>query len=175
MGPFITLLAGVSQVAVPEARVVLSDSPRRLVRFCGSLASVQGAGAVLWTTFAIIVLPAGLGELLIGDLWQQTEKLLLPLGMVLVLMCFANSAMAGLRALAAARRSLACQLTEAGLYVILGSVGAALGAAYGSTWGVFCAMSLSQIVWWTQLRRGLRDYVAVDDGTSGSTLLARTP
>ena len=32
MGPFIALLAGVSQVSVPEARVVLSDAPRRLIR-----------------------------------------------------------------------------------------------------------------------------------------------
>ena len=27
-------------------------------------------------------------------------------------------------------------------------------------WGVFFAMLLSEVMWWTQLRRGLRDHVA---------------
>ncbi len=160
MGPFMTLLAGISQVSVPEAREVLLAEPRRLVRFCLTLGGLQGGGAALWTVLVLIVLPAGLGELLIQDLWEPTEKLLFPLGLVLVLGCFENSASAGLRALGASRRSLASQLTGASLYVVLGGLGAELGGAYGSTWGVFCAMSLSQVMWWTQLRRGLRDHVA---------------
>ncbi len=160
MGPFVALLAGVSQVSVPEAGVVLSDEPRRLVRFCLTLAGLQGAGAVVWTVVVLVALPAGLGELLIQDLWQPTQKLLLPLGLVLVLGCFENAASAGLRALGAARRSLASQLTGAALYVVLGGLGAELGGAYGSMWGVFVAMLLSEVMWWTQLRRGLRDHVA---------------
>ena len=160
MGPFMTLLAGVSQVSVPEARVVLSNQPRRLIRFCLTLASVQGAAAAVWTVVVLIVLPAGLGELLLQDLWEPTQKLLLPLGLVLVLGCFENSASAGLRALGAARRSLAAQLTGSGLYVLLGGLGAELGGAYGSVWGLFCAMLLSEVMWWTQLRRGLRDHLA---------------
>jgi O-antigen/teichoic acid export membrane protein len=160
MGPFMTLLAGVSQVSVPEAREVLLDEPRRLIRFCLTLASVQGAGAVLWTVTVLVVLPMGVGQLLIQDLWQPTHKLLFPLGLVLILGCFENSASAGLRALGASRRSLASQLTGATLYVVLGGLGAGLGGAYGSMWGVFCAMSLTQVMWWSQLRRGLRDHVA---------------
>ena len=163
MGPFMTLLAGISQVSVPEAREVLLSEPRRLVRFCLTLGGIQGAGAALWTVTVLIVLPAGLGELLIQDLWGPTQKLLLPLGLVLVLGCFENAASAGLRSLGASRRSLACQLTEAGLYVVLGGLGAELGGAYWSMWGVFAAMSLGQIMWWTQLRRGLRDHVVVHE------------
>ena len=55
MGPFVTLLAGVSQVSVPEVRVVLSDSPHRLIRFCLTLAGLQGAGAVAWTAIVFAV------------------------------------------------------------------------------------------------------------------------
>ena len=88
------------------------------------------------------------------------QKLLLPLGLVLAVGYFENSASAGLRALGAARRSLASQLDGAALYVVLGGLGAHLGGAYGSMWGVFFAMLLSEVMWWTQLRRGLRDHVA---------------
>ncbi len=164
MGPFMILLSGISQVSVPEARQVLVDRPRRLIRFCVTLAAVQGAAAAAWTVTVIVLLPLGLGEWLVGDLWEPTERLLAPLGLLLVIGCFENAASAGLRSLGASRRSLASQLTGASLYVLLGGAGAELGGALGSTWGVVAAMSLGQVMWWTQLRRGLRDHLAERPG-----------
>lgn len=48
MGPFIVVLAGLSQVAVPEASRVFRRNSRRLWRFCLLLGGVQAAGAVVW-------------------------------------------------------------------------------------------------------------------------------
>ncbi len=159
MGPFIILLAGVSQVAVPEARGVVDRDPGRLPRFCLNLGAAQGALAALWAVAALAVLPWGLGELLLKDLWGATHRLLVPLSLILVLGCFENAAAAGLRALGAARRSLATQLTNATLYVVLGGLGAAWDGAWGSSWGVAVAMSCGQVMWWVQLRRGTADHV----------------
>ena len=175
MGPFVTLVAGISQVLVPEAHSVLVDTPRRLVRFCLGLASVQGLWAALWTVVALVALPAGLGEMLIQGLWEPTHRLIFPLGLVLVLGCFENAALAGLRALGASRRSMASQLTGAALYLVLGGVGAELGGAYGSMWGVCGAMTLGQLVWWTQLRRGLRDHLASLSGGCSPRPADRSP
>ena len=108
---------------------------------------------------ALVALPAGLGELLIQDLWEPTHRLILPLGLVLVLGCFENAALAGLRALGASRRSLVSQLTGSSLYLGLGALGAELGGAHGSMWGICLATALGQVLWWTQLRRGLRDHL----------------
>ena len=160
MGPFMILLAGVSQVAVPEARRVVDRSAGRLPRFCLNLAAVQGALAAAWAVTALAVLPWGLGELLLKDLWEPTHRLLVPLSLILVLLSFETAAAAGLRALGASRRSLTAQLTNAGLYVALGGAGAALAGAWGSSWGVVVAMSCGQLIWWTQLRRGTSDHVS---------------
>jgi O-antigen/teichoic acid export membrane protein len=160
MGPFMILLAGVSQVAVPEAGRVVGRSPRHLPRFCLNLAAVQGALAAAWAVTALAVLPWGLGELLLKDLWEPTHRLLIPLSLILVLLSFETAAAAGLRALGASRRSMTAQLTNAGLYVALGGAGAALAGAWGSSWGVVIAMSCGQLIWWTQLRRGTSDHVS---------------
>jgi O-antigen/teichoic acid export membrane protein len=160
MGPFVILLAGVSQVAVPEARGVVDRDPRRLPRFCVNLGAAQGAVAALWAVAALVVLPWGLGELLLKDLWDSAYRLLVPLSFILVLGCFENAAAAGLRALGPARRSLATQLTNATLYVVLGGLGAAWAGAWGSSWGVVLAMACGQVMWWVQLRRGTADHVA---------------
>ncbi len=159
MGPFLIMLAGVSQVSVPEARQVLTNDPTRLRRFCFNLGAVQGAVAASWSVAAMVVLPWGVGELLLGDLWVPAQKLLIPLTLIFVLGYFHTAMTAGLRALGAARRSLATQLTSSSLFVLLGGVGAALGGAWGSCWGVVLALSIGLVVWWIQLGRGVGDHL----------------
>jgi O-antigen/teichoic acid export membrane protein len=158
MGPFMIVLAGVSQVSVPEARSALAAEPPHLMRFSVLLASVQVAGALVWTVTALVVLPMGLGEFLLKDLWPQAHVLLVPISLMLMLGCFENSAAAGVRALGASRRSLRAQLLNASLYVIAGSVGAALGGAVGSAWGVVMSTVVATSFWWYQLRAGLADH-----------------
>ncbi len=47
MGPFLVVLMGISQVAVPEASAVLARSPRRLRLFCFGLGTVQAVAAAV--------------------------------------------------------------------------------------------------------------------------------
>ena len=157
MGPFMIVLAGIAQVAVPEAQHVLDRAPRRLSRFCLLLASGQAIAALCWGT-AVVVLPVG--PLLLGDLWEPARALLVPVLAIVVLSCYENAAAAGLRAMGFSRRSLASQLTNASCYLVGGTLGAIINGAVGACWGVVAGQLIGLTMWWYQLRRGVTDHVA---------------
>ncbi|PJJ56862.1 O-antigen/teichoic acid export membrane protein [Mumia flava] len=160
MGPFLVILMGLSQVAVPEATHVVRRAPHRLGQFCLGLGAVQGAAAAAWGVAMLLLLPYGLGELLLGDLWEPAAALLPIVVVGLVLGGIEVGATAGVRALGAARRSLFAQLTGSGLYLAGGAAGAYLDGARGSAIGVGLAAAVGVVVWWVQLRRGLTDHLA---------------
>ena len=78
MGPFLVVLMGISQVAVPEAAHVVRERPRMLARFCFGLGAVQASASLLWSAAILVVLPLGVGEFLLGPLWHPASALLLP-------------------------------------------------------------------------------------------------
>jgi O-antigen/teichoic acid export membrane protein len=158
MGPFLVVLMGLSQVAVPEAARVLSRSSGRLVTFCLGLGGVQAAAALAWGTVLLVVFPLGPGELLLDELWGPTSELVLPITLTVVASSFSVAATAGLRAMAAAPRSLRAQLFASAAYVSGGSLGAVLGGAVGTSWGVTAAQTVSALVWWAQLRAALEEH-----------------
>jgi O-antigen/teichoic acid export membrane protein len=162
MGPFMIILAGIAQVSVPEAKQVLERAPRHLPRFCLFLASGQAGAALCWGA-AITLLPVG--PWLLDGLWDSARPLLLPVFLVVVLGCFENAAAAGLRAMAASRRSLTAQLTNAWCYLVAGTIGAYLGGALGSCWGVVLALVVGLATYWYQLRCALRAHLStVEEG-----------
>ena len=158
MGPFMVILMGVSQVAVPEGVRVLRRSPHRLLRFSLLLGSVQALAACAWGAAMFVLVPRGLGELLLGELWVGAYALLLPVLINMVVGCFENGAMTGVRALGAARHSLAAQLSNASLYVVGGVGGALIDGARGSCWGVACATTIATGIWWSRLFRAYHEY-----------------
>jgi hypothetical protein len=113
-----------------------------------------------------VLLPRGLGDLLLGSLWIPAAALLPPVTIGFAMGGFEIGAAAGVRALGAAPRSLNAQLVNAALYVVLGGGGAVLDGARGSSWGVAVATSLGALVWWFQLRRGLADHLREVDRAS---------
>ena len=167
MGPFMILLAGVSQVAVPEAKHVLARSARALYRFCAIFAGAQALLVAGWGVIALLVLPRGLGEALLGDLWAPAEPLLLPTLVLLWLVCFANSAAAAIRALGASRRSLVAQLVSAAASVVLGVAGAVVNGALGSCWGLALGTLLGLGAWAWELRKAINEHVPVQLATDG--------
>lgn len=170
MGPFFVLLSGVSQVAVPEAKKVLTRLPAALGRFCFWLSAVQAGAAAIWGVIAYTLLPLGLGALLLGANWYPAEPLLVPLTVTLVVGCFEIGATAGLRALGAARRSLSAQLASAAMYVAGGSIGAAVDGALGSCWGVAIATLLGACLRWYHLLKALTAHMA-GEGSAPATSL----
>ncbi len=158
MGPFLVLLMGLSQVAVPEASRALAAGPDRLRTFCLRLGAVQAGAAVLWGAVLLTVFPLGPGRALLGDIWGPTSHLIPPITLTVCAASFITAANAGLRATGRARRSLRAQLVNATLYASLGSVGAVVAGATGTSWGVTVAQSIGALVCWYQLRRGLAEH-----------------
>lgn len=157
LGPFLALLMGLSLVTVPEAARVLRQAPHRLGTFCLALGGGQAAAALLWGT-ALLLMPDRLGGLVLGDVWPSASHLIVPVTLSVAGAGLGTGAAAGLRALAAARRSLRCQLFASVCYVGGGLGGAALGGTLGSAWGVAAATLSGSAVWWLQLRSALREH-----------------
>lgn len=158
MGPFLVVLMGASQVAVPEASLILRRNPRRLPRFCFGLGTILAGAAATWGIAIMALLPLGAGQWLLGEIWLSAQTLLLPVIFVMIIGGYEVAAAAGVRGLGAARRSLRAQLVSAGLYVVAGSLGAHTAGALGSAWGVVIATTAGTAVWWVQLRRALREH-----------------
>ncbi|MGH3521185.1 MAG: hypothetical protein ACRDQ7_28170 [Haloechinothrix sp.] len=159
-GPFIAVLMGLSLVAVPEAARVLRQNPRRLQHFCLLLGGVQAVAALAWGLTLLFLLTDNVGEFVLGPVWLSASALILPVTVEVLGASVSTGAAAGLRALGAARRSLRSQLLVSAAYVTGGLVGAALAGAHGSAWGVAAATLFGAMVWWAQLRTGLREYIS---------------
>ncbi|NJP79062.1 hypothetical protein HCK01_17335 [Streptomyces sp. AA8] len=157
LGPFLALLMGLSLVTVAEAARVLRQAPHRLARFCLLLGGGQAAAALLWGT-ALLLIPDRAGELVLGGVWHSASQLIVPATLGVAGAGLGSGAAAGLRALAAARRSLRCQLFASACYVTGGLGGAAVAGTVGSAWGVAAATLSSSAVWWLQLRPALREH-----------------
>ncbi|MFI1016772.1 hypothetical protein [Streptomyces sp. NPDC020965] len=156
LGPFLAVLMGLSLVTVPEAVRVLRRAPHRLGRFCLLLGGGQAAAALLWGA-ALLLVPDRAGELVLGGVWDAASELIVPVTLGVAGAGLGTGAAAGLRALAAARRSLRCQLIASACYVSGGLGGAVAAGTVGSAWGVAAATVCGSAVWWLQLRSALRE------------------
>ncbi|MEW2219693.1 hypothetical protein AB0939_10360 [Streptomyces sp. NPDC006990] len=156
LGPFLAVLMGLSLVTVAEAARVLRRAPHRLGPFCLLLGGGQAAAALLWGG-ALLLLPDRAGVLVLGDVWHAAAELIVPATLGVAGAGLGTGAAAGLRALAAARRSLRSQLFASACYAGGGLGGAAAAGTVGSAWGVAAATLLGSAVWWLQLRSALRE------------------
>jgi O-antigen/teichoic acid export membrane protein len=156
LGPFMAVLMGLSLVTVAEAARVLRRAPHRLGGFCLVLGGGQAVAALLWGG-ALLLVPDRLGELVLGDVWSAASALIVPVTLGVAGAGLGTGAAAGLRALAAARRSLRCQLFASACYVAGGLGGAVAGGTAGSAWGAAAASVCGSAVWWSQLRAALRE------------------
>jgi O-antigen/teichoic acid export membrane protein len=157
MGPFLVLLMGISQVAVPEASRVFHRDPRQLRRFCFRLGAVQASAAIVWGLIILTVLPLGPGPALLSELWLPTAQLIPAITLTVAATSFVVAATAGLRAMGLSRRSLRAQLIGSAAYLVGGTVGAILGGAVGTSWGVTAAQCFSALLWWYHLRSALAE------------------
>ncbi|MFI1753244.1 hypothetical protein [Streptomyces sp. NPDC020571] len=156
LGPFLAVLMGLSLVTVAESARVLRQAPQRLGKFCFLLGAGQTVAALLWGA-ALLLVPDRLGEFVLGDVWSGASELIVPVTLSVAGAGLGTGAAAGLRALAAARRSLRCQLFASACYVAGGLSGAVAGGTVGSAWGAAAASACGSAVWWLQLRAALRE------------------
>jgi len=161
MGPLMIMLFGTSAVIVPEVARVLRRSRRHVPMVClvygGSLAAV----ALAWGVVLLVVLPRGLGDFLLGEIWGPTYPLVPLVTLVFMGGSIQAGAGAGLRALAAARRSLRAMILSSVVLVVFSLVGAVEGGTVGTMLGAAVAAWIGALLWWWQLRAALRESVKV--------------
>ncbi len=133
LGPVTSLLTGVSFAAVAEGARVARDPAllrRRTVRLTVCLVSA----CAVWAT-ALCLLPPSVGKQLLGDSWIGARAVLPAVAVGALAGALAASVVAGLRALADARRALRVRLCAAPASVLLTATGALLWALQGAAIG----------------------------------------
>jgi O-antigen/teichoic acid export membrane protein len=158
LGPFMVVFMGISVVTVPEAVRMLHVSVQHLRRYCYLVGCALAATCALWGVVLLIVIPHGLGALLLGqDLWRPAYHLVIPFTISVMASCFADGFQAGLHALGAARRSLRAMVVSSALYLGLGIVGAYYDGAFGAVCGAAVSTWVGAALWWVQLHTALRE------------------
>jgi O-antigen/teichoic acid export membrane protein len=171
LAPFFAVLLAMSMVSVPEAARVLKRSPRRLPLFCLLLGGSEAVAGTIWGLAVLFLLPAEVGQELLGSVWPAAYALIVPTTLVFIGGGLIDGASAGLRALGAARRSLRARLIGWVAYVSCGLAGAAVGGAAGSVWGVAAAIYFSAVVTWWQLLAAMGERTGPTASPSSMTQL----
>jgi O-antigen/teichoic acid export membrane protein len=157
LGPLNVLFGGAGLVATPEGVRLLRESPRRLVRGCRWVSVALASGALAWGAL-LLSLPHGVGQFLLGVNWDGARSLLLPLSVAAATFGVVFGAYAGLRSLAAAKRSLRARYLDAAATMSFALAGAVVGGAAGAAWGFAIAGCLEIAIAWWQFRRALDEY-----------------
>jgi hypothetical protein len=160
MGPFRIVLLGIGLFLVPEAVRVLRRSPRHLPLFCLAVSGVLALLGLAWGVVLLVALPRGLGHLMLGGIWRPTYPLVVPTTLWVMGTGALSGALAGLHALAAARRSLRAALFVSVLGLATSLAGAKIAGPVGAMWGSAAASWVGVLVTWGQLRRAQHERVA---------------
>jgi hypothetical protein len=108
------------------------------------------AGAALAWGAVLTLLPPSVGESLVGRSWGEARHVMVPLSLAMAGTGAVTGALVGLRALAAARRSLLSRVLVTPFMVAASIAGAAIGGAPGTAWAVAAVTWLSLGLWWRQ-------------------------
>lgn len=172
MGPFNILLMGVALVAVPEAVRVAHEPQGDLRKYCLTLSVLLAGAAVAWG-FIMLIVPDRVGTFVLGETWEAARPTVLPLSLWVAGNGLVAGAVAGLRALQAAARSLRAQVVSASVRLLLGVLGGLLTGATGAAWGVAVATLGTSAIWWRHLLGALRDRQALDLSSSEGVVYSR--
>jgi O-antigen/teichoic acid export membrane protein len=161
-GGVYVLTQGIGLMAVPEAVRLFHQSKARLRQFCLLISALGGGGAIACGA-VLLAIPESLGQRLLQASWAPASDLILPTMVFMAAFGLQMGAWAGLRALAAASRSLLSQAVGSALSIAGVLSGAAAAGAIGAAWGVAAAGVLGATFWWWQFRLGLRGVRQAED------------
>jgi hypothetical protein len=161
LGPLLTLLLGIQLVAVPEAVRALTTSVGRLHLLCVGSGLAMASVSVVWGALLAVV-PREIGESVLKANWVPAHEVILPLALGLAAGDISLGAMIGLRAYAAATRSLRATSLTSAVSFTAAVGGAVLGGGVGAAWGIVAAHLIGIPIWWREYRRATADYLAFD-------------
>lgn len=150
LGPLNIVFLAAPLVLVPEFARLRRERPERVLAAAAVLAAALGTTALLFGG-AVLVLPDQVGTALLGPSWGPARTMLVPIAVLLASTGVNVVAIIGLRALAAAHKSLRARLVVSPLVLVGGTAGALLGGAMGAAYGLALANCLACVVWWNAL------------------------
>jgi O-antigen/teichoic acid export membrane protein len=152
---------GLVVFGIPEAVRALNESPRALWRVTAGISASLVVVSVAWGCL-LFLLPASVGHQLLNHQWESARRVVIPLSCAWAAVGVITGATVGLRALAAARRSLRLRLPTAVATLCGGASGAAVAGAPGAAAGFALGMALACPFWWFQFRAALREHVSTE-------------
>lgn len=152
IGPVLVIFIGLQLVAVPMAIRALAVSVDRLYRLCLGIGLAMAAFTTLWG-IGLGALPDDVGRALLGSNWEAADRMVLLLALGLAAASLSSGALIGLRALAAANRSLRATVIASALSTVLTIGGAATFGAFGAAVGILIAHTITVPLWWWEFRR----------------------
>ncbi len=166
LAPISVMISGLRLVAIPEAAKVVrtrrgTASIRYLKRSGLLLCAAQVASFLVWGTF-VYFWPEWLGTQVLGKVWEQARDVVLPLSLASAAGGLTGGASAGLRALAAAKRSRRARTILTPLQLTGALVGMTLNGPVGAAWGLGVASIAGSGFWWWQLLGAFADYLRGD-------------
>lgn len=170
LGPIGMLIIGLSIVGVPEGVRLSRSRGARGLRSPAALLSLGTASITLVWGLALTLLPADIGEKLLGETWVGASAVLVPITFAWIGNALAFGATVGLRVLADSRRSLRARSADASAQMIGGVTGALVGAAFGAAFGLAVGMAIGAVAWWLAFNAAIAANVAAggrsDDPTT---------
>jgi hypothetical protein len=156
MGPLWLASNGLVAAAVPEGVRLKDRSPARFVQGVWALTAALVAVSVAWTVVAVH-LPDGVGRSLLGETWPEVQPLMTALGLFGAGFVATSGFVAGLRALAAARRSFVATVPTGVLIIVGGTIGAAVNGAEGAIVGTIGPVWAGTVAVAWQFRRAMAE------------------
>jgi hypothetical protein len=151
LGPMNILNMGITAPAITEAVRVSRRSARRMVKFSLAVGIGLAVASLVWGV-GMYLLPAHVGHAILKKSWAPAHAVILPYTAVMAASGMLTGATVGLRALAAAKRSMRARLITGALAIPATTVGAILDGAAGAALGLAVALWLGSILWWRGLR-----------------------
>lgn len=151
LGPVNVLAQGIGAVAVPEAARARLQSRSRLTATAAAFSVVIAGGALAWGT-AMMLMPAGWIAAAAGNGWPAAAALLVPVVLSQVFNGANTGPVAGLRAMAEAKRSMWTRICSSTLVVLAVLGGAVAAGISGAAWGLAAAAAVNTVHWMVQYR-----------------------
>jgi hypothetical protein len=151
LGPMNILNMGITAPAITEAVRVSRRSYRRMIKFAVAVGVGLAVASVMWGV-GMYLLPYHIGHALLKKSWAPAHAVILPYTAVMAAAGMLTGATVGLRALAAAKRSMRARLITGAVAIPATTVGAIVNGAVGAALGLAVALWLGSILWWRGLQ-----------------------
>ena len=152
LGPVTVMASGVQSALVTVAARRFPHDRSATMRFLLAVGLATACATALWTT-VVYAIPPHVARALLGRTWPHARGLLLFAGLGFVLAGLSGAAVAGLRAMRAARENLRLAIVLLPFVLVLDEGGAALFGAQGFVIGASLAAAIyAALAWWVVVR-----------------------